>query len=501
MNCRPLTLFASVACLLLACGPALEGQEPEPTSTLDTQQPLTCGRVSSGQTLSPGTLINSCNGKFVLAMQSDGNLVQYSGGRPLWATATNGSGGAWAVMQSDGNLVVYSRDGRALWGSGTNGNEGAGLAVQDDGNVVISSSGGKALWASQSQPALVPCGLNEGAELGPGQSVKSCNAKYGLWMQGDGNLVIYGADGHATWSTRTDGSGANRAVMQTDGNLVLYTAAGKAVWSSATSGHPFSALAMQDDGNLVLYSRSWLALWSSGSAAQAPSPGGSIAVPASLVALLSPKPYVEQNCSSASYPGWPYAAQRCSYSSGGKTTSVTVADPSADRAAQWVVDSASLIPALARLKGSDQGHYEEGLRAIGLAMLYQSSRIFPLSGGIIENMGSGYVNYSFEKGVTTTCGSGCYCRINSLHRTEWCDYQSALGRQSSSACLNQVGSSGYTQGWANECFENHKRSFESPVNEHFRAKAFIANRTVAARFGGGCSGAQGVAAVKAAYGL
>ncbi len=231
-------------------------------------------------------------------------------------------------------------------------------------------------------------------------------------------------------------------------------------------------------------------------------PSGPIDVPSSLISLLSPKPYVEQSCVAATFPGWPYPAQRCTYSAGGITTSVTVANPSADRVGRWVVDSANYIPALARLKGSSQAQYEEGLKAIGLAMLYQSSRIYPLTGGIIENMGSGYVNYIFENGVTKSCSSGCYCRINSLHRNDWCEFQAAQGKQSKSACLNQVGSSGYTAGWASQCFENHKRAWNADFNEHFRAKAFVANSTVGNRCPvGACTPAQVVAAVRNAYGL
>lgn len=231
-------------------------------------------------------------------------------------------------------------------------------------------------------------------------------------------------------------------------------------------------------------------------------PSGPISVPGSLVSLLSPKPYVEQSCVSASYPGWPHPAQRCTYSSGGITTSVTVANPSPDRVGRWIVDSASYIPALAALKGSAQGQYEEGLKAIGLAMLYQSSRIYPLSGGVIENMGSGYVNYIFENGVTKSCSSGCYCRINSLHRKDWCEFQAGTGKQSKAACLSQVGSSGYTNGWASQCFENHKRAWNADFNEHFRAKAFVANYTVANRCPpGACSPGQVVSAVKNAFGL
>ncbi len=88
---------------------------------------------------------------------------------------------------------------------------------------------------------------------------------------------------------------------------------------------------------------------------RAPTPvgPGPLDVPGSLVSLLSPKPYVEQSCVAATYPGWPHPAQRCTYSAGGITTSVTVANPSPDRVARWVVDSATHIPALQKLKGSE----------------------------------------------------------------------------------------------------------------------------------------------------
>ena len=52
----------------------------------------------------------------------------------------------------------------------------------------------------------------------------------------------------------------------------------------------------------------------------------------------------------------------------------------------------------------------KGLKAIGLAMLYQSIRgSFRFVGGIIEDMGTGYKNYPFEKGITQGCSTGCYC--------------------------------------------------------------------------------------------
>lgn len=228
-----------------------------------------------------------------------------------------------------------------------------------------------------------------------------------------------------------------------------------------------------------------------------------ITPPASLVKLLSSKPYVEESCVSATYPGWPYAAQRCTYTSGPLTTSVTVADPTSARVAAWIVDSAVEIPRLSALQGSQQAAYEEGLRAIGLAMLYQSSRIFPLTGGIIEDMGGGYKNYPFEKGITQGCSTGCYCRINSLHRTEYCQYRAGKKLETESACLSRVGSSGLTAAWGAECLGNHVAAWTSDRNEHFRAKAYVANRTVASKCptATSCTPSQVVAAVKSGFGL
>lgn len=228
-----------------------------------------------------------------------------------------------------------------------------------------------------------------------------------------------------------------------------------------------------------------------------------ITPPASLIKLLSTKPYVEDRCVSATYPGWPYAAQRCTYTSGPLTTTVTVANPSAARAAAWIVDSATEIPRLSALQGSQQAAYEEGLKAIGLAMLYQSSRIFPLVGGIIEDMGTGYKNYPFEKGITQGCSTGCYCRINSLHRTEYCRYRAAKKIEGESACLARVGTSGLTAAWGAECLNNHASAWTSDRNEHFRAKAYIANQTVASKCptATSCTPSQVVAAVKTGFGL
>jgi hypothetical protein len=107
-----------------------------------------CGNVSSGQSLMAGQSTSSCDGRFTLAMQTDGNLVLYWNGHgALWASGTYQKGGVRATMQADGNLVVYNSGNGALWASGTSGHAGSKLAVQNDGNLVI-YQGSAAIWAS-----------------------------------------------------------------------------------------------------------------------------------------------------------------------------------------------------------------------------------------------------------------------------------------------------------------------------------------------------------------
>lgn len=222
-------------------------------------------------------------------------------------------------------------------------------------------------------------------------------------------------------------------------------------------------------------------------------------VPPSLIDVLDAPPYVEQSCTPTTWDGWPFAALECTYSAGGLTTTVTTATPSPERVAAWIVDAAGYIPALQALKGVEQGAYEEGLAAMARQVVNQSSRIYPLEGGIIENITGSYQVYDFSHGVTATCSSGCYCRINSLHRTTWCAYQESLG-QSYDDCIAAVGSSGLTVGWGEQCLGNHIDAWNADANEHFRAKAWEANLSIDGMCpGGACSAAQVVDAVDAVY--
>src|ERR1041385_3340101 len=112
-----------------------------------------CGFLRPGESLTPGQAVSSCDGRFHLVMQGDGNLVLYQGvpAQPmtaLWATNTWGTSGQTAVMQWDGNFVLYDAGWNALWASNTWNYPGAYLAMQNDGNVVV-YSGPSAPWSSQ----------------------------------------------------------------------------------------------------------------------------------------------------------------------------------------------------------------------------------------------------------------------------------------------------------------------------------------------------------------
>jgi hypothetical protein len=110
-----------------------------PTAQGDTMQP--------GQVLNPGQSITSADGRFTFIYQTDGNLVLYLGGTPLWASGTNGLGTGTCIMQADGNLVIYSPGPNGVWASGTS-SPGSRLVVQTDGNVVIYRPDGTAAWAT-----------------------------------------------------------------------------------------------------------------------------------------------------------------------------------------------------------------------------------------------------------------------------------------------------------------------------------------------------------------
>jgi hypothetical protein len=106
--------------------------------------------------------------------------------------------------------------------------------------------------------------ISDNAGLFVNQYLQSDNGRYRLYMQSDGNLVLYyQPNGHAVWSSKTVGRPANSVAMQGDGNLVIYSKTpGEAIWWTGTQGHPHATLIVQNDGNVVIYDANWSSLWS-----------------------------------------------------------------------------------------------------------------------------------------------------------------------------------------------------------------------------------------------
>ena len=190
--------------------------------------------------LYPGQSLQNAAQTYKLVLQYDGNLVEYkSSGVPIWSTNTSGQSVAYLAMQSDGNLVLYGTNGQALWNSQTEGSNSTELDLQPNGVLSLDPASNAVLWPNN--------------RLYPGQSIKTTDRSHKVVLQYDGNLVLYNAQGVATWASNTAGLPSAYAVMQSDGNLVIYDANNKPLWSSNTSGNGPSYLSMQTDGNLVIY--------------------------------------------------------------------------------------------------------------------------------------------------------------------------------------------------------------------------------------------------------
>jgi hypothetical protein len=120
--------------------------------------------------LTSGQSIASPSGLFTALMQPDGNFVVYHscklGSDYVWATMTQGKPTGYVIMQSDGNLVCYSgtpgQSGNTpTWWSGTVNQGGLSLALTDDGTLMIFASDpppsdfSNPIWTSGASDPLV----------------------------------------------------------------------------------------------------------------------------------------------------------------------------------------------------------------------------------------------------------------------------------------------------------------------------------------------------------
>lgn len=225
--------------------------------------------------------------------------------------------------------------------------------------------------------------------------------------------------------------------------------------------------------------------------------------PADLVKCLDSKPYVEGTCSSTTATGWPHEAKACSYPTEIGTLHVTVANASAEQVAIWIMDAGDSLPAIAHLKATEPAKYLRVLQGIASALMLQSGRIFPIEGDVGEDLGYGYTAFHFKHGVTTTCPAkepGCYCRINSLTRGDYCSYRAHIGVETESACRSRVNyGSGATTGWLSACLANHADAWGKAKHDGIRAQIWARIQDFGVK--DDATGAQVVKAFDQAYGI
>ncbi len=128
-----------------------------------TKAAATSNTLTAGQSLKAGEKLVSSNGAYMLVMQADdGNLCVYKNdngkqGAFVWGSMKYGFKNAQLDMQTDGNLVVYSgKDSK--WSSETHpfydakfkdsSNKPAKLVLENDGKLKLYTAANKVVWTS-----------------------------------------------------------------------------------------------------------------------------------------------------------------------------------------------------------------------------------------------------------------------------------------------------------------------------------------------------------------
>ena len=149
---RPVLLAACTAAVVVVVVVAGGAVTAAATSTAPAPGSST---AVVGDVLAPGAALRSPDHRFTLTQQTDGNLVLRAPEGALWASRTVGGRNQTSV-QTDGNVVVRSPAGAALWSTGTaGGGSGVRFTVQSDGNLVL-YSGSRALWQSRTARVAQP---------------------------------------------------------------------------------------------------------------------------------------------------------------------------------------------------------------------------------------------------------------------------------------------------------------------------------------------------------
>jgi hypothetical protein len=214
--------------------------------------------LAAGQTLASGQSVASPNGQFQLTMRLSGDMMETSGGVPIWASNT-GVAGSRAVMQGDGNFVIYTPANRPVWYTGTQDHAGAWLSLGSTAGLAV-TDGSATLWANRASDAL----LRPGQPLEPGWMLVSANGLYQLEMQYDGALTeLLTTPQHQVplWSSHTTVSG-DHAVMEPDGDVAVVSPANEVLWQTGTTTYTGADLVVGNDADAVVAAPTGVTAWS-----------------------------------------------------------------------------------------------------------------------------------------------------------------------------------------------------------------------------------------------
>jgi lysophospholipase L1-like esterase len=110
-----------------------------------------CGILLPGEGMLPDHPLFSCDGRFELYLQDDGNMILYFGNTILTTTSSEGHTPAVATLLADGNFAIFDPHGNILWQTHSAGLLGQALFLQNDANLVIYqavSANSTPVWAS-----------------------------------------------------------------------------------------------------------------------------------------------------------------------------------------------------------------------------------------------------------------------------------------------------------------------------------------------------------------
>jgi lysophospholipase L1-like esterase len=110
-----------------------------------------CSSLLPGEGMQPDHPVFSCDGRFQLYLQGDGNMILYYGTSILWTSSSEGHSPSVATLLADGNFTIFDQNGKIFWQTHTAGLSGQAFFVQNDGNLVIydaPSAPSKPIWTS-----------------------------------------------------------------------------------------------------------------------------------------------------------------------------------------------------------------------------------------------------------------------------------------------------------------------------------------------------------------